>query len=308
MRGRSSAGAAVRQRLETLVRGLDVALETDADGLHRVRVATRRLREVLPLFVPANGSSALVTDLTRVVRTATRALGDVREMDVALMLVDRLATERPDLEPALGLVRTATAGERLGRVERMRRQFDPGGLRSASTSFVERVEQSVDDRRAAALLAQRLQGRIQDLRRAVGEAGLLYAPERLHRIRIATKKLRYALELAGDMRVAATKRLVTELRQTQDRLGLLHDMETVAHLARRTLGGAHDSDTTPLADPILAVIEERIHAQHAEYLAHRDRLLRVIDRAAVACERVRVRRSPRRSSAAGRRRAGPAAG
>src|SRR5512138_969342 len=96
----SRVSVAVRQRLETLDRGLEVSLDTDAEALHRARVATRRLREALPLVTSTVGGGALA-GFRDSVRDATRALGGVREIDVALLLLDELAGQRADLAPAL---------------------------------------------------------------------------------------------------------------------------------------------------------------------------------------------------------------
>jgi CHAD domain-containing protein len=305
MRDLAFASRAVKQRLEALENGLEASLETDPEGLHKARVATRRVREALPLVAPPHTLNPL-SDFRHEVRIATRALGGVREMDVALTLVDEVRTEEPDLEHALDLVRTALTEQRQARVERMRRDLDAGRLRHESKSVAEHLDEFAGDARPTEQLALRLTARITAIRRAVAEAGLLYAPERLHRIRLAAKKLRYALELAGDMRVASTKRLVTEIKRMQERLGLLHDLETVARVARQALGQPDAPDAAPRT---LAVLEARIRAQHADYLVHRDRFLEVIDRATAVRDRVRHRRSSRPSPvvAAGRH-AGPSRG
>src|SRR5688500_6456970 len=80
----------IRQRLGALSRALPSARAGDVPAIHQARVATRRLREALPLI--ARGSSG--RKLARAVRRLTRALGPVRELDVALLTLDELATER----------------------------------------------------------------------------------------------------------------------------------------------------------------------------------------------------------------------
>ena len=55
----------------------------DVTSVHRARVASRRLREVLPVLAEAAGSDALDRG-GKQVRRITRALGPVRELDVAL--------------------------------------------------------------------------------------------------------------------------------------------------------------------------------------------------------------------------------
>ena len=77
----------IRQRIAALTRMLPGAREGDVTSIHQARVATRRLREALPLV--ARGRSAV--KLARAVRRLTRAMGPVRELDVALLTLDELA-------------------------------------------------------------------------------------------------------------------------------------------------------------------------------------------------------------------------
>src|SRR5687767_3165265 len=77
----------IRQRLGALSRALPSARAGDVPAIHQARVATRRLREALPLI--ARGSSG--RKLARTVRRLTRALGPVRELDVALLTLEELA-------------------------------------------------------------------------------------------------------------------------------------------------------------------------------------------------------------------------
>jgi CHAD domain-containing protein len=76
----------IRQRLAAVTRMLPGARDGDAESLHQARVATRRLREALPLV--AQGSRG--RKLEKSVRRLTRALGPVRELDVALITLDEL--------------------------------------------------------------------------------------------------------------------------------------------------------------------------------------------------------------------------
>ena len=76
----------IRQRLSALSRTLPGARKGDAHAVHQARVATRRLREALPLVVPGKSGKTLA----RKVRRVTRALGPVRELDVALLNLEQL--------------------------------------------------------------------------------------------------------------------------------------------------------------------------------------------------------------------------
>ena len=56
---------------------------------------------------------------------------------------------------------------------------------------------------------------------------MLFDSERLHQVRIALKRLRYAMELAGELRVASTAAAVRDLKAVQDTLGTLHDHDVL---------------------------------------------------------------------------------
>src|SRR5262249_40673860 len=92
------------RRTRALRRYLVEAIAGKDTGVHRARVASRRLREAVPVLTVGlentKGKKA-----QRKVRRLTQALGAVRELDVTLHLVDELA-ERSDIpRPALAEVR-----------------------------------------------------------------------------------------------------------------------------------------------------------------------------------------------------------
>ena len=63
-------------------------------------------------------------------------------------------------------------------------------------------------------------------------AGHMYAPEQLHQVRIAAKKLRYAMELALDAGVKSASAPVRAVKRAQDTLGRLHDLQVLqSHVA-----------------------------------------------------------------------------
>ena len=77
------------------------------------------------------------------------------------------------------------------------------------------------------------------------EAGAVYLPERLHAVRIAVKKLRYAVELGG-RRVAATAATPTlrALKRGQELLGRMHDLQMLIDRVRAGAGVARRRPTS----------------------------------------------------------------
>ena len=72
-------------------------------GVHDARIATRRIREVLPLTIEWQRHVA-DDDLYRRFRRVGRALGGVRDADVRLSLLKRLESRIPGSAPSLVVV------------------------------------------------------------------------------------------------------------------------------------------------------------------------------------------------------------
>jgi CHAD domain-containing protein len=262
---------ALSRRLRTLDRNLPAVLEDDAEALHRTRVASRRLREALPVFsVEGPGAQSHSRDLRKSkesVRQLTRALGKVRELDVALVILDDIAHRHPELADAASATRAAIERERTERRAEMARRLDdirPDKLAKRLSSLVQQAGAEVQADRMD-LLRRRLVRRADRLGAAIESAGALYAFDRLHLVRIATKKLRYALELVQELAGVRTLRLAKRLKQTQDLLGHLHDLEIVAGFVRREFPGSA-GNVAAGAGPLLGLIERETRELHAAYL------------------------------------------
>ena len=166
----------------------------EAAAVHRARVATRRLREALPVL---DGERRGVRRLRKDLRRLTRALGPVRELDVTLGLVVRLLHDEPSLDTALENIRVRLMERRLRRRARLLRDIDNldiagilarvRALSAHGPSKASRHRQVPVDRPE---IRRRMSSRATRVERAVDRAGALYAPEALHAVRIAVKKLR----------------------------------------------------------------------------------------------------------------------
>ena len=120
------------------------------------------------------------------------------------------------------------------------------------------------------------------LGRSVDRAGALYAPEALHAVRIAVKKLRYSLELGRAARIVGAARAATRLRRFQDLLGEWHDWQMLSSHASRVQGAApvdheHLADFTALA----ARVEDRCRQLHAEFMSARPTLTGLVEEIAL---------------------------
>src|SRR5262249_7524371 len=74
------------------------------------------------------------------------------------------------------------------------------------------------------------------LSRAMDEAGAVYLPERLHVVRIAEKKLRYAIEIGSEASGEPATAELSSLKRAQRLLGRLHDLHVLIDCVRRVQG------------------------------------------------------------------------
>jgi CHAD domain-containing protein len=268
MASQVNPAALVTRRTRVLLRQLPAALEGDAAALHRTRVASRRLRELLPLLATAPGKAR------RRVRKLTRALGRVRELDVALQLLE--AEEMVGAAPrrALLAARQHLREERHARREAMLSRLQKLNLKKFERRLVGLTEAAADEDPAAwrRALATRLTRRASRLGTAITDAGAIYVPERLHAVRLAAKQLRYALEIAGEAGVGGAASLAALVRRSQMTLGALQDRTVLLREVQDAAERAADPVTRRGLLTLAAALEEAARALHARYLTQRDDL------------------------------------
>lgn len=165
----------------------------------------------------------------RKIRRLTRALGMVRELDVALKAVDELGSGNEIPRSATDELRAHILAERQRRREEMLEALDAVdtaklGRRLESVAAAIDGAETLEWRQT---LGKRLLKRAKRLGTAIEEAGQLYAPDRLHQVRIAAKKLRYGLELAAESGAKTADPLIRRLRRAQELLGRIQDLQVV---------------------------------------------------------------------------------
>jgi CHAD domain-containing protein len=266
------------RRARELERQLPLAIAGNDTGVHQARVASRRLREAVPILA---GETKARKKAERKIRKLTQALGTVREMDVTVQILDEFAQTNSLPRNALEDVRMHVVAERDRRREVMLERLkhvntEKLNRRLEEASIVTALVHSAEWREA---LTARVSQRVKRLRHAIQKAGQMYAAEQLHDVRIATKKLRYALELIADARIAPVRPLVNSLKRAQDTLGKLHDLQVIEqHVAAvqalpPSRRGAHDGG--------LKVIARRLAGEcrhlHARYIKQAPSLLQLLD-------------------------------
>jgi CHAD domain-containing protein len=233
---------AVTEQTQELIRRLEGVRSGRARDVHRMRVASRRLREALAVIGKHAGPAG--NRLRRRARRLTRALGEVRELDVSLQELSTAArrhhwprTSLLKWRRVLGARRT-TARRRLDHVLQ-REKIDAVGA-AGKRVRAHLKEHAFQGASGAAALRSRIADRASDVVRAILACGREYDAVRLHQLRIAVKKLRYALELVPASEIASTLR--EHLRATQQQLGHWHDLHVLRELFEQA--ESHDRPST----------------------------------------------------------------
>jgi CHAD domain-containing protein len=275
-------GGVLATQAAALASALPRAKRGTPRAIHRARTASRRLREALPVAAAAApGGGALRA--RRDVRRITRALGQVRDLDVALATVAAEA-RRADWSPAaVARVERDLQDERDHRRREMLARLgavDAGRALARCEALAAELADPAARRVWERALAGRIRRRASRLVLAIAQAGTLYAPEPLHAVRIAAKKLRYSLELARDAAGLPVDPLIAGCRQAQDVLGHLHDLQV---LEQRIRGLALARADRALAAPLAAMadrLERECRAAHASFLPEAAGLTTLAERAA----------------------------
>ena len=232
---------------------------------------------------------------TRAIRRLTRLLGPVRELDVALEMLGELQAAPDAPVEAIAVLRQVIGRERATLQHDLECRLDPGACQQLPRHLLRAVPRapgavaSADGVRAWAMAARRAWR----LQVSIEKASSLYLPDRLHEVRIAAKKLRYACEIVGEVERSALGPLTGRLKRLQDLLGRMHDLEVLILRTRSVLGSplAADPVLSASLDRLVGCLETECRRLHARYMASRKRL--VSD-----CERVVTASCARRTAVA----------
>jgi CHAD domain-containing protein len=280
-----------RRRVRAFLRDLDRIHDGDAVVLHRTRVASRRLREVLPILGLDRDEAR---DLAHRLKRVTRRLGIVRELDVLTLVIRELHGKAHYPPIALREVGAAVAATRAAARERLATKLPPAKLKRLARQLqraAKSVESPTQPRERLRVrgpkqtwlwaLDARSVSRATTLQSTIQLTSVLYVPEQLHEVRIAVKKLRYAEELRAEARHRPS-RDVAVLRVAQNLLGRLHDLEVLIAQVRDVqslLSASHQ-----MAWHQLGVLVRRLEGDcrrlHGRYMRGRTKLVAIAARIA----------------------------
>jgi CHAD domain-containing protein len=228
-------------RLEEMCSYRAAALDwSDVEGVHDMRVASRRLRSALRDFLPYLRQRKLRHSKNDL-KFIADALGSVRDEDVAIVALEKLAAAAP-AEVSAGVEQFANERRRKreGARSELVEAIADEELARLAAGFKDALERALkisrrrkgeDNEQSAESLSLRQAGReiiSARLRELQELSASLYRPFKakpLHRMRIAAKRLRYAIELFDSCWSATLTSFAKEIASLQTSLGELHDCD-----------------------------------------------------------------------------------
>jgi CHAD domain-containing protein len=207
---------------------------TDIECIHRMRVASRRLRAAQVLFdgfLPRRHTP----DWEKLIKRVTQSLGQARDLDIQLETIQRFRLTVMDPQCTAGanrlylrLLQSRSNAQKI--VNRSVQKFETAGVLHYITPRLEkatRIEEE-NSRVSSAMFALADQSIRQRLDELLAYEEIVYLPEKvteLHAARIAAKRLRYTLEIFDPIYPESLKQWLKPVKEIQESLGLIHDCD-----------------------------------------------------------------------------------
>lgn len=217
----------IRRRARPMPRLVRAIVTTrSAEAVHDLRVASRRLRAAMVLL-ERDLPRRRIKPVARRLRRLTRTLGLPRERDVYIADLEELhgvaegAEERAAIEFLLERM-TARRDRARRRMVRKLRRVDAAGLRRRINELTKHVAErppAQEPREAMDVLGPLIEHAFAGLPALTQSE----RPGELHEMRIAVKRLRYALEWLAPAAAGGFAGVIQRLTAFQDSLGRHHD-------------------------------------------------------------------------------------
>lgn len=209
---------------------------SDPEGVHSMRVASRRLRSALRDFMPYVRKRSL-SPVVKPLRRIADALGEVRDEDVAILALEEIQAHAP---PALSdalkqFIETRKQLREQARAE-LTLMLEENELNKLETDFIAAVEAATapsernhkhakPEPSFAELSEAIIRARLKESEK---RSNGLFKPrdaDALHEMRIAVKRLRYAIELFRECWPRSMATYAKRAARIQTALGDLHDCD-----------------------------------------------------------------------------------
>lgn len=258
----------------------------DVEAVHDMRVASRRLREAMEIFQPCYKEKAFKKHYRRV-RRVTRTLGPARNLDVCVAFFSgwQAHLEEEGAQEALAYLLNRQEKARKRAHKKMVQKLDTldlKGMKKSLRAFFSKpaIAEDVDEEsqdiatHARAIVEERLEN-VFGYRSAVGDES---DADALHRMRIAMKKLRYAVEtLYVVFDEDGFDEVYNAVKAMQEMLGNIHDLDVFVCMVAEVKEKVEDRKRTRGLVPGMVRVGERIREQRHELYEQFMALLREQD-------------------------------
>jgi CHAD domain-containing protein len=221
----------------------------DIEYIHRMRVASRRLRAALPLFVsciPEKKYRVWMLEIQKI----TRALGEARDTDVQIAFITRIIRKRQraveqknsstdypvrvkgDVESILlSQLQKKRSKLQVAVIKDLEKLKTSGIIDQMRTFFISQAPGTLKTRKRSPpyaipmVAAGRISRRLDIM---LSYERWVHNPDAVvqhHAMRIAAKKLRYTMEVYGPLYRLGLKKYLARVKKVQEILGDLHDCD-----------------------------------------------------------------------------------
>ena len=250
------------KRITPRIRALEEEIEgvrqnTDIEHVHRMRVASRRLRATLPLFAGCFEKREYRRWM-RSIKAITRALSAARDTDVQIEFLEVHASSHepaaknlqgiPFLITTLRKRRELQQAEILAALDSLEQERTLGDLASVLQNLKKKDSRGISRDRSRPVYraaSTRIYPVLEDV---ISYDATVQDPADItghHALRIAVKKLRYTLEVYRPLYKNRLRPFLKDLKRVQAILGEIHDCDVWAGI----LAGGSGSDGLELSLP-----------------------------------------------------------
>ncbi len=208
---------------------------SDPEGVHSMRVASRRLRSALRDFSPYVRKRGLTSSVKQI-KSIADALGEVRDQDVAIAALEKTATQAPaEISATLKEFVVSRIETRDQARLKLKSILQRGQLKQLEADFTAAVDvvtaigggktQSAANVTYLKMARSVMLDRLREMEKMSSNLYKPFRIEPLHEMRIAAKRLRYALELFDQCWGHTISVYAKRAARLQSALGQVHDCD-----------------------------------------------------------------------------------
>ncbi|ARN55900.1 CHAD domain-containing protein [Sedimentisphaera salicampi] len=276
----------VKKQLKTITKRLEGAkFARDVEDVHKVRLASRRLRAVLRLFGDVYGKER-ADNWQKQLKKLLKGMSEARDLDVEIIFIEGILSELnydsrrqvPGLRRAL--LRKQQARQKLQpKMAKEIRRFEDKNILIDMHLDTERMLFPLRNKeipRISESLLERLRERISPHKNdVINKLELLKDIENNgghHKLRIAVKKTRYCLEAADKAFDGSLEQTITKVKNFQTMLGDMHDRDVwkiglenlIEEEKQRTIEYFGSARPFPKLLPGMQMLKDKIESQRLQ--------------------------------------------